>query len=280
MSDLYLQLDYSELEKLGESIKDLERKVQEEAGKLAAMTHAHIVEEAQEKLHSRRQKFLDNLAFSQVDQDTWVITVQRAAVWIEEGKPSGSMVDDLLGDNPKISKDGVPYRVIPFEHSKAPTQQTTAQQNLTATVKQALKERNIPYGGIERDDKGKPKTGLLHKFDIMDKPIRQDMGRGQGQGPVGQVQQGNTGIPLLQGVRVYQKALFNDDGTPKVDKQGQQRASRSIMTFRVVSARHKGNKWEYPGIEGMGFLDEAEEWAYREWSENILPRLLKSVGVE
>ncbi len=277
MSDLILQLDLSEFEKLGEDLKKLEGNVKAETAKLAAMTHSHVLEEAQSKLHSRREKFIENLAFEQISEDTWVVTVKQDAVWIEDGLPAFDMTESLLKNNAKIAADGSKYKVIPFEHSKGKSQQTSAQSSLTDTIKQELKKLKIPYMKIERDDHGKPKTGMLHSLNIENKPIKVGEGRGQGHGPEGQPMQGSTGIPFLRGIRIYQRALFKEDGTPKIDKAGKQMAQKSIMTFRVVSEKHKNSeKWQYPGIEGTHFLDEAFEWAERTWSEKIVPELMKN----
>jgi hypothetical protein len=277
--DLYLKLDISELEALGRDLSKLESQIKQAASALSAQTHAHVVEQAQLRLHSRRQKFIDNLAFEQVSDDTWVVVIKEPATWIEDGMPAHSMVDDLLGDNPKTAKDGSKYRVIPFEHNKGPTTQTSAQQSLTQTVKAEMKKMKIPWAKIERDEKGRVKQGLLHKFDIEDQPTKKGFGRGQGHGEVGEVMQGNTGIPFLRGVRIYQKALFNDDGSPRLNKKGEHMGARNIMTFRVVSSKHKGEKWNYPGIEGMHFLDEALNWAQKEWEDRIMPDLLKAADL-
>jgi hypothetical protein len=91
---------------------------------------------------------------------------------------------------------------------------------------------------------------------------------------------GPTGIPFLQGLRVSQSAVFNSDGTPKMDKKGKQMATRSITTYRVVSSKHEGESWQYPGIEGTHFFDEAIRWAEQEWEQKMLPELLRKLGTE
>jgi hypothetical protein len=47
------------------------------------------------------------------------------------------------------------------------------------------------------------------------------------------------------------------------------------MTFRVVSSKHKGVKWEHPGIEGTHFFEEAETWAKQQWDNQIVPDILR-----
>lgn len=303
MADLTVELDMSALKQLGDDFKKLEGRISHEIQTLAMQTHSHILEEVQTKLHSRRQKYVENLGIQKLNNDLYVITLKEPALWIEDGMPAHSMVDDLLKQSPnnpnskppKRTKKGELYRVIPFEHSKGPTSQTPAQQSLTATIKEELKKRKIPYGKIERDGQGRPLSGMLHKFDIEDRPVKPSDHQpgppkpakglnitvqnqfGYGHGPAGGVMQGNTGIPFLRGIRIYQRLLFNDDGTPKMDRLGKQRAQRGIMTFRIVKESHKGVKWNHPGSEGMKFLDEAADWAGRQWQDRILPEILRSL---
>lgn len=159
------------------------------------------------------------------------------------------------------------YLVVPFQHNKGPTQQTKAAQDLTATIKRELQQRKIAYNKIETDAAGRPKLGLLHKFDIKNMPLKTVEGPGQGHGPIGAVRQGNTGIPFLSGIRIYQKQIKDGMGRSKV--------SRSIMTFRVASSKHYGSgKWEHPGTDARRFFDEAADWALRLWETQIAPRVL------
>jgi len=232
----------------------------------------HIVEEVQKKLHSSRQKYLDNLHMEQVDQDTWTIVLDPPAMWIEEGLDEHEMIDDLLkSDKARMTKSGAKVLSVPFEHAKGAAESTPAQRDLTETVKKEMKSRGIPYGGLEMDEGGKPKTGLLHSFDVMSAPLKTSDGAGQGAGPVGSVRQGSTGIPFLQGVRVYQKPIKGKDGSVSVKK--------SIVTFRTVSSAQKGTgKWMYPGLEGKNFFDEAAEWAQKEFEDRIRDRIIVTVA--
>lgn len=283
----HVNLDISALLQLD---KELEPALKAAAAKaaqdLTAQTHAHIVEQVQAKTRSTREKYLENLAFHQVNETTWVVNLAPGAMFIEEGLPPNfDMIDALLDDTPrpgggsknsaglakgktKTAKDGSRYRVIPFEHNKAPTRQTPTQTDLTNTIKSEMKKMGAPYGKLENDSSGKPKLGLVRKFDIMDKPLKSLNGPGQGRGPIGQVRQGPTGIPLLQGVRVYQRKVTDK-------KTGKESTKKFIMTFRVVSSKHKGQgRWVHPGLEGKKFFDEAFEWALRQWEEKIAPELV------
>jgi hypothetical protein len=194
-------------------------------------------------------------------------------MWIEEGMPPHEMIDNLLkSPKAKTSKDGSKYLSIPFKHNKGPTQQTAPQTSLTDTIKSSLKEMNksrskgnkIPYAKIETNPDGSPKLGLLHKFDIVDKPLKMSNSPGQGKGPVGAPMQGPTGIPFLKGVRIYQ------------NKNAQGKVERTIMTFRTVSSKMKGTgRWFHPGLEPVKFLDQAFDWAMKEWETKMKPAIIE-----
>ncbi len=265
----FLNLNIQSLIALGQIGPQLESHLKTAGEALTMATHGHILEEVQQKLHSSRQKYVDALSFSKVGDDTWVISLDYPAMWIEEGiPPNTEMIDWLLGPgrsgkgkNIKTAKDGSRYRSIPLQHNKGPTASTPKQNSLTDMLKSAMKERKIPYGGIEKDSSGKPKVGLLHSFDV------KSLKNGK------TVPLGRSGKSMLQGVRVYQK--------PVTDKQGNTSVKKAIMTFRTVSTKQKGTgAWVHPGFEAKHFLDEAYEWALKQWSDRIVPDLLDKVAGE
>ncbi len=245
--------------------KQLEEKLTAAAASLATQTHAHILEQANSRLKTRREAFIEALQFEQLDSQTWAITVPQSARWIEDGMPQHNMLDDLLkSPKAKTSKDGGKYIVIPFKHNKGPTQQTPQQTSLLDTIKKVLKEKEIPYGKIEKNTDGSPKQGLLHKIDIAQPSPKA----------------AHHTNHLLEGIRIYQKGKKNADGSPKLGKDGHQSVSREIMTFRVATSKQKGTgKWDHPGLEAMNFLDEAHEWAMRLWESEIQPQILQSLGI-
>lgn len=271
---IYINLDLGVLADLAKDFRPtIDKAMKDAARDLAMQTHAHILEEVQEKLHSTREKYVNALDIQQVDNDTWMISLKKDAMFIEEGiPPNKDMLDGLLkSSKAKTAKDGSRYMVVPFEHKKGQTSQTPAQKNLTDTIKAEMKKRKIPYGKLETDATGKPKTGLLHSFDIMKQPIKTGHGAGQGKGPIGAVKQGPTGVPFLQGVRVYQHKVK--------DKQGKEHIQKSIMTFRVASSKHKGTgRWIHPGLEAKKFFDEAAKWAQKEFEDRIRDQILISVA--
>lgn len=287
-----INLDISELLKLDENLKPyLEDAAKQAATNLSAATYAHIKEKVNAGLKSRREKYLENLGIHQVSETTWLVDLTRGGMWIEDGLPPNfDMIDSLLDDSPKqgqgqpnqqkssgtskgkthTAKDGSRYRVIPFQHNTGPAKQTQAQTSLTDTIKTEMKKMGAPYGKLEKDPSGKPALGLIRKFDIMNSPLKTTNSPGQGKGPIGSVQQGPTGIPLLQGVRVYQRKVQ--------DSKGKESTKKYIMTFRIVSSKHKGQgRWMHPGLEGKKFFDEAFDWAMKEWEDKIAPEILESL---
>jgi hypothetical protein len=265
----YIHLDLGPLEQYGD---DLQRRatelLQAGAALLAAQTREHIIEQVQQKLHSTRETFIDHLSYKQVDAKTWMVSLDKAAVWIEEGMERHEMIDDLLKSaKARTAKDGSRYLSVPFKHNKAPTATPVAQHSLQETLKSEMRKRGIAYGGIETNANGTPRLGLLHTFSILDKPIKTEEGPGQGHGAIGAVRQGMTGIPFLQNVRIYQRQVMDKNGVASVQK--------AIMTFRTVSSKQKGSgRWVHPGLKPKKFLDEAYEWALQQWETKIKDQIL------
>jgi hypothetical protein len=269
---IYVHFDLSEILDLVNIKEKVEAAAKDAIRDLSAQAHAHLIEQVQSKLHSTRQKYLDALSIQQVDDNTWLINLDSKAMWIEEGiEANKEMIDDLLkSPKAKTAKDGSKYAVIPFQHNKGPTSQTPAQKSLTDTVKEEFKRRKIPYGKVETDGAGNPKKGLLHSFDIRHAPLKTANKPGQGKGPIGSVMQGPTGIPFLKGIRVYQKETKDHAGNVKIQK--------AIMTFRVVSSKHKGTgRWVHPGLDPKKFLDETADWALRQWEDKVKQKVLESI---
>lgn len=248
-----------------------EEEMAKAAAQLTAATHAKIVELANQKLHTRRGPFMDALSYFQVDETTFVVNLDASARWIDDGMDPHNMLDDLLKSKKvKRAKDGSAYLVVPFQHNKAKQQLTPAQQKLLNTIKKELAKVDSTPNGIESDASGKPKLGLVRSLDIMKAPISTAAMR-VGRGPRGHVAQGPTGIPLLQGVRVYQK--------PFKDKAGDQKMGRFVMTFRVASSKQKsqGGRWDHPGTPPMNLMEEGLKWALNEWESKIAPAVLARV---
>lgn len=253
MSDIKLNLDISSLTKYLENFsKDIVKDIKKSIAALANDTQTHIKEDAQNKLHSFREKYLENLSpAEQVDEFLWVITLNNKAEWIEEGRPEPfDMKPGLLKDG-KTSKDGHKYRVVPMNQAKTPTQMSpnTAgyEQSMVGKVKLELKKQGIPYKKLELDPRtGSPRIGKLHSLDI------ESFTPGKG----------NT--PQLHGINIYQTK--QKDGSVK----------RSITTFRTVTDKpDQKEKWIHPAVEAKNFFQTAKTWAEKEWESKILPALVE-----
>lgn len=324
MADITFHMDTSSLEKAVKDMQSWDKELQAAAQLLSAQAHAHMVELAQQRLHSRRQMFLDALVGPiEVEPGVFMLKLDASMAWIDDGLEPFDMVDTLLHQTPgafnaktggrnadangrplgsggypknsaKTASDGSQYRVIPFEHKKGPTRSTMSEQTLTAALKKELKQLKIPYQKIETNADGSPKLGLVHSNLQVATPNRPefataspnkagDAGRpnqhGFGQGKIGEPMRSGGGTPFLQGVNIYQRLARNPDGSAKVSRKGEQVIERSILTFRVVSSKHKGQKWQHPGMEGTHIFDDTLRWLEQQWQQETLPALAKKLGL-
>lgn len=242
---------------------------------LSAQTREHIVEEANKRLKSRRQMYIDGLTTYQENDHTWIISLDASVRWIDDGMRPHNMLDALLkSPKAKRTKDGGQYLIIPFSHKKGKTEMTKAQSTLTATIKSEMSKMNIPYGKIETHSDGTPRIGVLHNLDITQLPLKSMNGPGQGQGPIGEVRQGPTGIPLLQGIQVRQRKTL--------DKRGNEHVVREIMTFRIASSKQRlqSGRWDHPGTSPVPLLEEGAKWAKEHWEQHVQPKLFDMIKAE
>ncbi len=248
-------------------IKSYQQRIQAYAEQYSAFiaesAYSKMRELAEQKLHYRRELFLENLSLTKVDAGKWSIVLGKKAEWIEDGTLPRNMIPDLLsGKKAKTSKDGSKYVIVPFNHTKgAPT--SAAQAALSRVVKDELRDR-----GLDKPLKGKKnrKNFQLGAFDVTDKPISTAALR-IGAGPIGRVAQGAaSGIPLLKGVQVYQKVR-----TGKVSVQA--------LTFRTVSDKSSPESWNHPGNEPADIMKEAVEWSEKE-AEVYVSEMMDKVAKE
>lgn len=226
---------------------EVEADLQKAAGDLAAMTKAKVDELASEELTNSLTEFKKSVGWEEIAPGIYVVFINEEALWQEDGLPAGhDMKPGLLKGATHISKDGHPYRSIPFDHGKAPQTQTAAAQQLVSQIKSFLKKEKVPFKKIEKNSDGSPRTGKLHRFDI-DSEAPTD----------------RASTSALKGLTIYQS---------KDAKTGNVR--RDIMTFRTVSGGPGSQgKWIHPGYQPKNFLDRAAEWATKEWEEKILPEI-------
>lgn len=226
---------------------------------LARATKEHLMLQAEEELTSSTWlKFEKCVDIDESNPGVWIISIDKDALWIEEGLDPHDMKPDLL--------KGRSHRVIPFDYGKPPSQMSSSQKTgytkkVRAKIQAALKKEGVPWKKLETylsgPQKGQaihgginPNTGrgipkLLHSFDF-------------GGGIPGK---GNTQV--MKGVNIYQT----------ITKSGNVR--RDIMTFRTVSSGPASEgKWMHPGLKAKKFLDQAEEFARKEWEQTVLPQIL------
>jgi hypothetical protein len=248
MSDgLKFEID---IEALAATFKEEAEKVQQAlydgVKALSSMTYARTVELANEKLHTTRKKYIESLDYKEISKGVWIVSLNEKMLWLEEGKESGSMVDDLLKKNAKVAKDGSRYKAIPFEHSKPPSEMSKMHKSMVDDLKKELKSRDIPFKKIEKNADGSPRIGKLHTLNIPS-PLPSP----------------RASHSIFHGLTIYQS------------KTAEGKVRRDIMTFRVISEKHKQTgKWVYPGLEAYKLMDKAFEISVREFETEILPSIL------
>ncbi len=229
---------------IGVDIKNLSdaiiQKAKLQVQALALQTHSMIVEEAQRTLKSTRKTYLDNLVINKLeetaDQSIWVVGLKKEAEWIENGYPRGSMLERILnhGKAPKKAKDGSSYKIIPFMHSKAPSDMSAVQNRIAQYAKDEIKKQGLDK--IVKDQSGNPMIGKVASVKIT--------GNNQ---PIGRFNQ-----PLLAGLTIYQREQKTKSGKSKI--------VRDVMTFRVLSSKHAGTGlWETKGYKGLKAFDTAQQ---------------------
>lgn len=260
-----VNVDLSQVFEIREYQQRIQAYAEEYSAILAKAAYGKMLELAEQRLHSRRELFIENLFLNQVEPGKWAVVLGKKAEWIEDGTTSRNMIEDLLswksGKRVKTSKDGVRSRVIPFNHTKGGLQ-SPAQRALSSAVKEALRERGIdtPTGG--------KRSKKLGSFNITDKPISTATLR-IGAGPVGQVAQGKaSGIPILKGVVAAQKFKAK---TGKVSVQA--------LTFRTVSDRSRPGSWDHPGNEPTNIMSDAASWSEKE-AEKYVMEMMDKVSKE
>ena len=266
---LHINVDTTGLDILKGASDIIEREARNAAKALQAMCHAKVGEFAGQRLHTRKQMYLEGVTLHEEDT-VFIVRLDTKLSWIEEGMPEHSMLDGLLaGPRAKTNQHGEKYVIVPLTQAKsgqglpAPT---SAQTDLVKTLKDEFDKRHIPWKDLETKSDGSPKLGKLHSFNILNAPVKTKEGPFQGKGAIGDVRQGLTGTPFLQGVNVYQK-----ESKGKVNK--------SVMTFRVAHERHRGQGlWTHPGLQGVNIFHEVEQWAENEFNNVIGPQLAETLG--
>ena len=234
--------------------KKLEKDMQDVVKTLGKSALKHAEELAQKQLPNSLNKiYKDNLYMEQISDTIIEVGIRKEALWIEEGRKGGFMEELLKGSNVKTSKEGHKYRSIPFEHSTQVSHQASSdKKEEVEQLKKFLKSEGIRYSktrALALDDNGSPRIGRIHSFDI--KAMRD-----------GKKKSAQKLSPNLQGLSVYQRE------NPETG-----RVERSIMTFRTISEKHKGSKWEHPGRQGEKILDDTFKYVQELWERELFPEL-------
>jgi len=255
---------YLNTEELASTLKEFAAEVQRDVHRavkeLASNAEAHVALQAGEELSSPVfKKFIEHLDLTDVSPGIWVISIDEKALWIEEGiEPGMDMKKGLLGSSKAktSAKTGYKYMVVPFDQGKARGDASGYEFNLRERVRYELRRRKIPFKKLENylagPNKGQPIVSEkpLHTLNV---------------GP--QEYPGKASTPVLDRVNIYQR----------MGKNGKVR--RDITTFRTVSGDPKyADKWIHPGRKANKFLEEALEWAQKEWETEFLPKIVEKWG--
>jgi hypothetical protein len=241
--------------------KNLQKDLNQAVQQLGKGAYAYIKEKTQDLNKEEKEKYLNNLFLETVEDNIVVITLKEAASYIENGTKAGFM-DYLLerksGSDVKVSKkDNKKYRVIPFEHSV----NKSAGENIASSetgegvirdVKTFLKKQGVSYSrtrNLEKNSDGSVRVGKISSFNIDTMGARKKHNIDKN----------------IQNINVYQEM---NPRTKQVE--------RKIMTFRVISEKHKGTgKWEHPGRDGKKFFDDTIKWIEKSWNTEIFPEIQK-----
>jgi hypothetical protein len=266
-----VSIDFSDLTNInGELEKNLKKIAEQAQYELGVQSHAKGLQLAAERLHSRREMFVDAWKMDPKD-DAFYLILQAKAVWIDEGLPANYLFQALM-DSPKAktTDNGNKILVVPFTHKvgSGPTNTTSYNLELVEAVKKEFKKQNIPWQKIQKDDQGRPIHGLIQQVKGIDTPIKTHEGAGMGQGAIGEPRQGHTGISYLKGASLYQ--------TERKDKEGKSFTERGAITFRTASQNHP-EKFTHPGLEPTNIIESTWDWAINELEKEILPKLFKDL---
>ena len=281
MADFKVNLDISSLKQYLEGFaKEISEDLQKSVAGLATAAHARIKDEASNKLHSFRGKYLESLSHpQQIDAYNWVITLDDKAAWLELGKEAWDMKGQpgqwgLLKKPDGHTKDGRAYKIIPLEHGKAPTEEASGRTlgangqplgkgyegMMSAILKSELKKRGIPTGRFNKLAIN-PKTGThLGPVDLSTGQPTPYKVAGFSTARGGVPGKGNTGI--FERVGVYQKYNAKTGG-----------AERHFTTFRM--AIEGDGKWNHPAAPALRIFEETAKWSESKWVNEILPAIME-----
>jgi hypothetical protein len=238
-------LDVSQsLKALEKSLEGIAPAVEEQINSaiqdLAHAAYANIVAKAQTELHSTRLDYLKGLEFQQLDDNSYLISLDGAwANKLEDGFPAYNLTEVLLKSQKTVevgrrtggpwvqtSEEGNKYAYVPF--SRQPhTKQAGRMGDMAASIKSMTATnaagRKQKITSIFKDASGNPLEG--------------------------KVAIGRSKNPLVDGLVKYQKTYSN--------AQGKQTSQAVYINYRAVS--EVGKPWQHPGFAGIKAFEEAEK---------------------
>lgn len=240
---------------IGQISKEIENRAKQSMGLLQQQIYGKIIEKAQSKLRSTRSTYIANLGMLNETDNLWVVYLKKEAAWIEDGLKAGDMRPDIIhsGKQPKISKEGHAYKVIPFQHNKNPQTVSRSQMQIQNIVKKELKSRGLDKPILVD---GRPKLGRAASLDLVGKGMPTS----------------KFNVPLLKGLTIYQRE--------EKLKNGKSKLKRDVMTFRVISDKTKGDgSWERPHMEGAKLFEEVEKEVEQMWDQ-IFKDIVDNIKIE
>ena len=208
---------------------------------VAEAAYASIVAKAQSQLQSTRQDYLSGLRFENLDDNSYMISLEGEwANKLEEGFGAYDLRTVLLKSTKTVEvgsrsgqpwvqtgKKGQKYAHVPFEHQ--PFAKAGRAGDMAEAV-QSLTGINVK-GNLQ---------ALTKVFRDMDgKPL---------EGRVAVAHLGSVKDPRLENLTKYQSVV--------TDKNGKQRVQSTYLTYRTIS--ELGKPWIHPGYDGVQAFQDAE----------------------
>lgn len=286
-------------ERLGVQLESIEGLIVDSVKKLSVQAHAFIIDKANKELHGwKREQFLGtdengnpkHVRWVPIAENIFVVEIDEAARWIEEGAPAKSMATEewLLSPNGKspekikTAKDGSKYRAIPFRQAQGKGKSANFKNPMPEVerhIKSALRQKGISLHKIEMDENGQPKIGIIHKLKIQDpgpktKYLRQKGGKDWYSAPR------NAEMAKLTGLKPHSGIFYGKDAVVIQRKGPRGGIIKEAVTFRTVSTKHEAEgRWMYPATQPFNSIEAAYEWAQQEW-EKTVQRLQESLESE
>lgn len=260
-----------------QDVNDIIGELTQKVEALTIQTHAKVLEFASQELHGwQLNNFLgdggQNIRWARASDSLWVVEIDESVGFYDDGRQKTNMATEhWLLKNAKTSKSGHKYKVIPMEIGKGSNNLgTAAALNTIATnaIKQARTSegKRISRKKIERNPDGTPKLGVLHRIKA-GPPGPQSQYPSLFSKPRGPEESKSTGLPQHGGI-------FKLQGLAITQRMVKGKVKREAVVFRVVSEKHRNNRWMYPEIKAHNFLDRALDWAVKE----AFPKMVNEIG--